>query len=118
MCFKQIKIHPWYLIHSICFIAFAIHLFILGQIQINPPQTETLMEVRKLENVEFPVNFKICFKPGLNITKAKKFGYESVSRYFKGCSMYNESVIGWAGHTEDGAVLSTPEGRQKQKTKN
>ena len=110
MCYKHIKIHPWNLIHSVCFIAYAIHLCILGQIQIHPPQTKTTIELRKLENIEFPVNFKICVKPGFNMINVRKSGYESISKYFHGHSMYNKSGIGWAGHTEDGGVLVTPEG--------
>ena len=37
-------------------------------------------------------------------------GYESDVAFFKGKSMYNESLYGWSGHTENGSTISNVEG--------
>ena len=34
-----------------------------------------------------------------------KAGYNSTNSYFSGKSRFNHSVIGWAGHTEDGGIF-------------
>ena len=56
------------------------------------------------------MDFNPCFKPAFNAEELPASGYENIWRYFSGQSMYNGSIYGWAGHTEDGKVVSTVEG--------
>ena len=64
-----------------------------------------------LVDVEFPVLFKLCVKPAFNQTELEAAGYENSWGYFKGESMFNSSIIGWAGHTRDGQIVSDVSGK-------
>ena len=55
---------------------------------------------------DFPVVFKICITPGFDAKNLKFVGYSSVYNYFAGESRHNSSLIGWAGHTQEGTVLT------------
>ena len=48
-----------------------------------------------LDKMKFPVVFKICFKPGIDLEKLQELGYDSVWGYFSGQSRFNNSVFGW-----------------------
>ena len=102
--------HPWLWIHSLCFTAFTIHLVILASMHIYPNNTQTKLEETKLDMIDFPVLFKICFKPGFDIEKIQEAGYSSIWNYFKGKSKYNSSIFGWAGHKEGGGVFDNVKG--------
>ena len=69
--------------------------------QVHPSHMETTLEEHKLEKIDFPVLFKLCFRNSFNIEKLNEAGYSSVSNYFKGKSSYNDSIYGWAGHGND-----------------
>ena len=69
------------------------------------------MALKLHEMEKFPVVFKLCIKPGgFDLDKLNRFGYQTAKHYFSGLSMYNDSVIGWAGHNKDGTVNSTATG--------
>ena len=70
-----------------------------------------MTEKRKLSEIEFPVVFKICINPGFYEDQLNKAGYSKVGFYFDGISKYNDSIIGWAGHTEDGGVYGNVTGK-------
>ena len=77
---------------------------------IKPSQTETHLKQKKLNDIEFPVVFKFCFKNSFDLSKLKESGYSSVWDYFEGKSRYNDSIYGWAGHSADGSVGAGIEG--------
>ena len=54
---------------------------------------------------EFPLLTRICVSPGFDMEALLKAGYNSTNSYFSGKSRFNHSVIGWAGHTEDGGIF-------------
>ena len=62
-----------------------------------------------LEDIEFPLVIKICTVPGFNQTALHEAGYEDTWKFFLGQSRFNESVFGWAGHTEDSATFGSVE---------
>ena len=99
--------------HTVCLIAFGIQMSILAKNQIFPSETLSHMEERDFNGIEFPVLFKICIKPAFDIEELKKAGYSSIWSYFMGRSMYNGSVFGWGGHTQDGGTMGSVEGRVK-----
>jgi hypothetical protein len=66
---------------------------------IHPSVTNTVVEERDLQDLDFPLMLKICATPGFNETALHEVGYGSVLRYFEGRSMYNASILGWAGHS-------------------
>lgn len=62
---------------------------------------------KQLKNLQFPIMFKICMKPGFNTTALKEEGYAGISEYFLGRSRFNSSVYGWAGHSNTSEARST-----------
>ena len=70
-----------------------------------------------LQDIEFPLSFRICLDDIYDIEKDmnkleryKKFGYSSGHNFYRGQSMFNETNVGWNGHTENGGTLGSTEG--------
>ena len=67
-------------------------------------------------DVDMPFSFIFCLR---NINsefeneKFKKAGYQSIYKFFSGTSIYNESVVGWLGHMENGSTNDSLEGKFK-----
>ena len=99
-----LKKYLWLLIKTCCYLACILQVAFLIVEQISPTQTETSTKEVKMEEIEFPVIFKICFKNSFDLDKVKEAGYKSVWDYFKGESKFNDSLYGWAGHTRNGSV--------------
>ena len=88
----------------------AILTFQLGHVlegYIKPTITRTWEEDVPLEDIDFPLVIKICVVPGFSQTALYEVGYNDAGGYFLGQSRFNESVIGWAGHTEDSGTKGT-----------
>ena len=111
-CCRQITSRKWILIHSLCSLIFILHITLMGLFDANPEHTvSSKMKMKLLETEHFPVVFKLCIKPGgYDLGKLNQFGYQTATHYFYGRSLYNSSLVGWAGHREDGTVMSTAEG--------
>ena len=65
-------------------------------------------------DVDMPLSFIFCLRNidnELEIEKYQKAGYFSIHRFFSGTSMFNESVIGWLGHMENGSTYDSIEGK-------
>ena len=63
-----------------------------------------------LSKVDFPISFSIIVSPGFNDTALRSNGYENKNAYFGGLSTFNDDHYGWAGHTEEGGVISSVSG--------
>ena len=75
----------------------------LGFIVFNnlcPNETLTRFEERKLDDIEFPVDFKICIFPSIEKEILKSLGYKNTWYYFLGQSIHNGNIYGWAGHQD------------------
>ena len=100
-----------YALQIVCYIAFTIHAIINLYITLNPQETVLRFEPRNLDDIEFPVVFKICLNPAFKIDKIKLAGYSSLQDYFLGKSKYHRTNFhGWAGHYENGSIISSVEG--------
>ena len=88
----------------------SVQVYFLAIKQVDPPQTVTRREEVKFDEIDFPVLFKVCFKPAFHGEKLNENGYRDIWRYFKGESMYNKSILGWAGHNKGGGVISSTQG--------
>ena len=73
----------------------------------RPNSTKTSIFEVQLEGV--PVVIKICPNPSFNSTALQELGYLDNLNYYYGISKFNNSVFGWAGHTENGSIISTVE---------
>ena len=102
--------NPMVVMHVCCFVAFTIQMGLLAMNQINPLETVSHIKEMNLDDIDFPVVFKICIKPAFNISELHKVGYKSIWGYFKGQSMYNASIYGWGGHYKNGTSIGTVEG--------
>jgi hypothetical protein len=95
----------WLLVHFACTAALLVQLgFVFWNGYIRPSVTNTVVEERDLQDMDLPVIFRICILPGFNDTALEEEGYGSITKYFKGESKYNHSLLGWAGHTNTSGV--------------
>ena len=107
---------PWLIIHLVCFVLFTVQICFLAEEHIHPRDTNTVTEKKDISEIDFPVVFKICFRPGLDEIKLFKLGYAAIFYYFVGRSRFNSSLVGWAGHTKDGGIYSNVSGNFHLKT--
>ena len=94
-----------------CLVAFLYQLGALVYSYANPNQTITKIEKKNLNEMKFPVIFKICIKPGFDAEELLRAGYKQAARYFVGESRYNKTLVGWAGHTEEGGIVGDIKGK-------
>ena len=52
---------------------------------------------KDLDEIEFPVLFKVCITPAFKIEKIIESGYTNLWYYFMGKSKFS-NIYGWAGH--------------------
>ena len=89
----------WIAVNVICALILIAQLGSVLNNFINPTVTHTWEKDLTLENMEFPVLFKICVIPGFNTTALKEAGYDDSFNYFLGRSRFNNKTFGWAGHS-------------------
>ena len=102
--------NPWLVLHAGCTLAFLVQMVTLTRSLLNPSQTISHTSIENVTVEDFPVIFKVCIKPGFDDEALQEAGYESTFEYFLGKSRYNQSLYGWAGHTEEGGVVTNVEG--------
>ena len=77
----------------------------------NPELPEIRVYKKHLKDINFPISFLICATNYVNHSGPyQEIGYSKISNFFKGISKYNDSIVGWKGHTLDGSIYGTPEG--------
>ena len=108
-CLLNIK-WPWLLVHLLCGLAFLVQLKSVFIDFMEPTVFNTLVEKKDLTEIDFPIVFKICVKPGFNISALEEAGYRTnlgPLGYFLGASAYNLSYHGWAGHSPTAEVQAS-----------
>ena len=99
------KIWSWRLIDIACILAALIQLGFILEGFIRPTLLNTSVKEIDLQEIDFPIEIKICAQPGFNESLLKDLGYDQgIWSYFLGKSRFNRSIIGWAGHTADFGV--------------
>ena len=86
--------YAWIAVNVLCALILIAQLGSVLSNFINPTVTHTWEKDLTLENMEFPVVFKICVIPGFNTTALKEAGYEDSFNYFLGRSRFNNKIIG------------------------
>ena len=61
----------------------------------------------------FPISFILCINSNEGMEKVKEFGYLDEWYLFYGWSKFSDSTIGWTGHSRDGPLYNSAEGRKK-----
>ena len=90
-----------------CLCAFSIQMFGLLKHFFAPSMTNTYVEEMPLVDMDFPLNIKICVRPGLNTSALDDLGYSGPSYYISGSNKFNQSMISWGGYNEKGRVTTT-----------
>ena len=90
-----------------CCVVFTIQLSFLIPGYIRPTQLNTVMERILLQEMEdFPLVFRVCVRPGFNISRLQELGYPSMEEYFWGWMDDNYTDIGWAGRGRNSSIMS------------
>ena len=103
----------WKLVHLACLAAFLVQLGGVLEGFLRPTITSTVVEQKNLQDIDFPLCFKICIKPGFNAIVLNEMGYDTSDGsygYFSGRSRFNRSVFGWAGHTNTSGLVDSVSG--------
>ena len=78
---------------------------------LNPDLPTTKTYVKHLNEIEFPLVFRICaYEFDRSNVRFQNYGYSYDFDYFIGQSMYNNSLFGWNGHTKNGSTIGSFEG--------
>jgi hypothetical protein len=77
---------PGAIITAFCVVSFLIQISLLAAKYIKPSETITTTEKKDISEIDFPLDFKICLKPGFNQSALREVGYEDVTDYFIGKS--------------------------------
>ena len=75
---------PIYLLYVSCFALFVLQMSLLIQSRLHPEKTISSTEQKKLNEIPFPVVFRICIKPAYNQSFLEEAGYEDPWYFFTG----------------------------------
>ena len=89
---------------------FFIHVSILIYEKLNPDLPEVKYYKRDLNEIDFPIAFELCIVAKISHISYKDLGYNDLFHFFHGTSMFNDSIVGWGGHTENGSSLGSVAG--------
>ena len=103
----KIASHHLKVLNLLCCMAFSWQIFCIFKEWILPSQEITSATEVKLTDIELPILFKVCPDPGFNTTALREEGYAGIYEYFLGRSMFNTSLYGWAGHTNNSQTRGT-----------
>ena len=67
----------------------------------NSNKTTSTSHIADLAIMDFPLKISVLINPGFKFKELERVGYWE-GHYFSGVSKYNDSHIGWAGHTPKG----------------
>ena len=107
---KLLKNYGWfYLLARVsCIFLFSLQTYKLVEDLVAPTLTHTTVREVPLNDIDFPLDIKICVRPSMNETAVKMFGYRSIEEYIIG-SLSNSSLVGWGGLSKDHTTKSTRE---------
>ena len=98
------------LVYLFCTSLFLYQLIKLLPSYFAPTLTHTEVAQMQLKDIDdFPLNIKVCVRPGLNKTALKQLGYVDKVMFIMGRSQLNGSLIGWGGHSQFGSLKSAEE---------
>ena len=78
----------------------------------NTNETTAATNAVDMAKVDFPISFSIIVNPGFTRAYLSK-GYLNIDDYFLGLGGFRDEHYGWAGHTEEGGIISTVAGNIK-----
>ena len=100
-------------LHTILIVSCIVHVLFICIQMFYPSLPEIRVYKKDLKDIEFPISFRICaHELRKGDEKFKKLGYKGIKDFFRGRSMFNKSLVGWTGHTENGSTIGTVDGLQ------
>ena len=100
------------LLANIIFVGvFVVHFSTIAYEMKHPKNPSVLIRKTDLRNIDFPVALKICIADANNNEKFQKLGYADLYSLFIGQSMFNKSLVGWNGHTQNFSTLMSVRGK-------
>ena len=97
----------WILAHLFCICIFLVQLVQLLPSYFAPTMTHTeVRDVPLKEMGEFPLDLKMCVKPGLNNTALNQLGYASAYDFTVGINP-DLSLIGWGGYDNQSRLVGS-----------
>ena len=99
------------LLYIIFVVLFITHIsFIAYKVFFDLPEVQ--VSKKPLEDIDFPLVFRVCGNEIENGSKKyQDLGYNNVEDFFRGKSMFNQSLFGWGGHLPNGSNIGTIEGK-------
>ena len=108
----------WTLTYLACTCLFFYQLVQILPNYFAPSMTHTEVKDVPLKDLDFPLDFKVCFGPSASVynrTALNELGYRDVNRYMLGMSKFEKFnfesngsyVIGWGGHSNQSAPVNT-----------
>ena len=92
-------------------VVFIVHFSYILYYIAHPELADIKHYKKDLQDVEFPLSFELCVEELADSNKRyNEVGYSDVWTYFYGMSKFNSSIIGWAGHKEDGSTFGSVKG--------
>ena len=101
------------ILSSIFGIAFTVHISVLIYTKLNPSLPEVKYYNKKLKDIDFPIAFQFCIEEkntDAKIKLANGLGYRDLFDFFRGKSLFNNSIVGWSGHRKNGSTIGSVEG--------
>ena len=99
------------ILNIVLIISCLVHIGFIGYNILYPELPTIHVYDKDLRNIRFPISFRVCAEEAKPSRNYEKYGYNNQMEYFRGRSRYNKTLIGWAGHTENGSNIGTVEGR-------
>ena len=95
--------------------AFIVHISFIGnKVFTELPNLQVFK--KQLKDIEFPLIFRVCANQVQNgDAKFQKYGYRNFDDFFRGKSMFNQSLFGWGGHMSNGLNKANVEGKLTKK---
>ena len=110
---KMYRISHKMLLTSTFGILFIVHISFLINSNLNPSLPKVKYYNKELKDIDFPIAFQFCIEEKNTDEKVKlasDLGYRDLYDFFKGKSKFNNSIVGWSGHTENGSTIGSVEG--------
>ena len=98
------------LIYIILLVSCVIHILSIIDAIFYPKLPTIKVYKRKLNDLEFPLSFRVCVEVDDEGENYQKVGYQNKNEFIKGRSIYNDSIFGWAGHTHNGSSMGAVKG--------